>query len=377
MENINITLENPSVSNVNSVLTGPQGPAGFSPIATVSKTGNVTTITITDEDGTTTATVLDGTNGADGTPNTLTIGTVSSGSTPAATITGTTPNQVLNLVLPKGDTGDNGADGITPTITIGSVNTVSPSTAASVTNSGTDTNVVLNFDIPQGVQGDDANCLSVPTIVDELPEVGDPNTFYFVPKTNTITTVTSPTVYITVTADKIGKIKDLSINGEIEQDTPPATPEALRGVVTFTINGVDYTVDLSPVGYLAKINAYQDKIFNDGDDFYLHREIGYIQSYTNEDLDGADYISTSGSLTPGDEVYYDLHDPTDTLITDETLINQLRIIKNIIYPVGSNTIITSANVTAELTIGWYEVDPYHQYDKYVYMIDTSNYEQIG
>jgi hypothetical protein len=181
---------------------------------------------------------------------------------------------------------------------------------------------------------------------------------------------------MTVTGNNIGRISQLEINGEIEQATPPATPEALRGVITFTINGTDYTVDLGDI-YLAKINAYQDKIFNVGDNFYLHREIGYIESYSNEDLDGVDYISTSGSLTPGDEVYYDLHDPTDTLITDDNLINALRMIKNLAYPVGNNTIITSANVTAELTVGWYEIDPNHQYDKYVYMIDTANYEKIG
>lgn len=40
---------------------GEQGPAGFSPSASVSKTGNVTTLTVTDEDGTTTAEILDGT----------------------------------------------------------------------------------------------------------------------------------------------------------------------------------------------------------------------------------------------------------------------------------------------------------------------------
>jgi hypothetical protein len=128
---------------------------------------------------------------------------------------------------------------------------------------------------------------------------------------------------------------------------------------------------------LAKVNAYQDKIYSDGNDFYLHREIGYIENYSGEDLDGADYISTSGTLTIGDEVYYDLHDPTDTLITDETLLNSLRMIKNMLFPVGNNTIITSANVTAALTVGWHEVDPNHQYKKYVYMIDTANYEEIG
>lgn len=54
-------------------------------------------------------------------PNTLTIGSVSSGDAASATITGTAPNQVLNLVLPKGDKGDTGdkgesGDSSTPTV---------------------------------------------------------------------------------------------------------------------------------------------------------------------------------------------------------------------------------------------------------------------
>lgn len=55
-----------------------------------------------------------GATGPAGPANNLSIGTVTSGSTADATITGTTPNQTLNLVLPKGDTGpqgSNGADG--------------------------------------------------------------------------------------------------------------------------------------------------------------------------------------------------------------------------------------------------------------------------
>lgn len=46
-----------------------------------------------------------------GDPNTLTIGTVGSGTTASATITGDSPNQTLNLVLPKGDKGDKGDTG--------------------------------------------------------------------------------------------------------------------------------------------------------------------------------------------------------------------------------------------------------------------------
>lgn len=44
-----------------------------------------------------------GPQGDTGPANTLTIGTVTGGETAAATITGTAPNQTLNLVLPKGD----------------------------------------------------------------------------------------------------------------------------------------------------------------------------------------------------------------------------------------------------------------------------------
>ena len=40
--------------------TGPQGPVGYSPSATVSKTGTTATITITDQTGTTTAQITDG-----------------------------------------------------------------------------------------------------------------------------------------------------------------------------------------------------------------------------------------------------------------------------------------------------------------------------
>ena len=43
-----------------------------------------------------------------GLSNTLTIGTVTNGNEASATLTGESPNQVLNLVLPRGEKGDNG-----------------------------------------------------------------------------------------------------------------------------------------------------------------------------------------------------------------------------------------------------------------------------
>jgi hypothetical protein len=53
-------------------------------------------------------TIPRGPKGETGPANTLSIGTVTSGATPSATITGTAPAQTLNLVLQKGDTGPAG-----------------------------------------------------------------------------------------------------------------------------------------------------------------------------------------------------------------------------------------------------------------------------
>lgn len=53
-----------------------------------------------------------GATGAIGPANVLTIGSVTSGKVASATITGEAPNQVLNLVLEKGDKGEQGKQGI-------------------------------------------------------------------------------------------------------------------------------------------------------------------------------------------------------------------------------------------------------------------------
>lgn len=375
MDNIIVDLGIPAIDNVNDVLTGPQGPAGFSPIATVSKTGNVATISITDENGTTTAQVLDGTDGSNGQNNTLTIGTVSSGSTPSATITGDSPNQVLNLVLPKGDTGATGADGTDPTIILGSVETLPAGTPAYVTNSGTATNAIFNFGIPQGIQGSSANALSMPTVVDSLPATGEVGVFYFVPKSYTPLAGTGDSFNLSIT-DTAGRIDTITINGVCEQDTPPATIYTMTGVSTITIDGTNYTLDLGDIE-LAKVNNQKDYIYNDGDVWKLHKVIGKIGSYDGETIT-TDYISTSGSLTIGDTVYYVLDTPETTTITDVNITGVLNTILSLELPTGTiGMSITNADVTPNITVIYHTYEQYNQYDKYVYMIETSSYEKIG
>lgn len=370
-----IELGIPSVDNVSDALTGPQGPAGFSPIATVSKTDNVTTISITDEQGTTTAQVYDGTDGANGKNNTLTIGTVSSGVTPSATITGESPNQVLNLVLPKGDRGATGADGTDPTITVGAVETLQPNQTAYVNNVGTSTKAIFNFGIPQGIQGSSANALSMPTVVEELPATGELGVFYFVPKTYTYTTATGDSFNITISGDA-GRVKTFTINGVCKQDTPPATIYTMTGISTITIGGTDYTLNLGDIE-LAEVNSQKDYIYNDGDVWKIHKSIGKILSYNGETIT-TDYISTSGSLNAGDTVYYVLDEPEIIIIEDATITNVLNMILSIVYSNGTTAVsIVNSDVTPDITMDYYNYDPLNQYDKYVYLLENGGYEKIG
>jgi hypothetical protein len=89
--------------------------------------------------------------GSPGPPNILTIGSVVAGQTASATITGTSPQQTLNLVLPRGEKGDIGEPGSASSLTIGTV--VSGQTA-SANITGTPPQQTLNLTLPKGDKGD-------------------------------------------------------------------------------------------------------------------------------------------------------------------------------------------------------------------------------
>ena len=326
MENINITLEEPGISNVDSVLTGPQGPQGEpGPQGPQGPTG---------PQGPAGPAGIQGPTGA----------------------TGAT-----------GATGPAGADGQNATITIGTTETLAPDQSAYVTNVGTATQAVLNFGIPQGERGSSANCLSIPTIVDELPATADPNTFYFVPKTYTDTTATGNN--ITMTFTDTGAISSFIIKGTLSGMTP------LTGNLDITVDSDTLTIPLGS-NYLADVNGTYDEISWTGTKWNLIQRIGYIASYNGETIT-TDYVCTSGTLTTGDEVYYVLETPETIEIDDTNITDPLNAIVTYQYSVGSVTITTSANVTANLEIKYHSYDINNQYDKYVYMIDTANWEKIG
>ena len=331
MENIDIDLQQIDISNVDSVLTGPQGPQG-----------------------------PEGPQGPQGE-------TGPQGPAGPVGPQGETGERGL-----RGETGPAGADGITPTVTIGTTYTLPSTSPAYVEDVGSGSNVILNFGIPQGPQGSSANCLSLPTVVASLPEEGVAGIFYFVPKSHTVTTVTGDNLSLTFT--DTGAISELEILGDLQQATPPASPEPLTGTITVSIDSEDMTINLGSE-YLAKVTTAQDKIYRTDENWYIHREVGYINSYDGETITTA-YVCTSGTLTTGDEVYYVLDTPTDILIEDDTLINNLNMLYNMQFEAGTVSITTTANVTSDLKIGYYSYDIHEQYDKYVYIPETQNYERI-
>ncbi|RKR65553.1 hypothetical protein C7387_2298 [Yokenella regensburgei] len=93
--------------------------------------------------------------GQPGASNTLAIGTVTSlpaGSPATATITGTSPNQTLNLGIPIGNTGT-GTPGPANTLTIGTVTTLPVGSSATANITGAAPNQTLNLGIPVGATG--------------------------------------------------------------------------------------------------------------------------------------------------------------------------------------------------------------------------------
>ena len=78
--------------------------------------------------------------------------------------------------------------------------------------------------------------------------------------------------------------------------------------------------------------------------------------------------------------YYTLATPTDTTITDQTLIAQLEAIRTASLENGANTITntaTGSNLAGDMEIGYYGYNPTNRYDKWLWLDINNEYEQIG
>ena len=187
----------------------------------------------------------------------------------------------------------------------------------------------------------------------------------------------------------------------------PQTINVVTGEQTVTINGEQvYPIDLGTIE-LCKIGDYQDYIYKSGDDWYVHKDCGKIELDGSDDetwsiaKSGTDnffyaynsipnylytglaqgFICSAGigasvgssttdngvsitnvaefrirygtemtlanwksylSSTPM-SVYYRLATPTDTIITDSTLISNLNSLLKYIFPVGEHQIVITAD----------------------------------
>lgn len=96
---------------------------------------------------------IKGDKGDPGVSNTLIIGSVTTGETSSASITGESPNQVLNLVLEKGEKGDTGPQGVPGTPAKNIVIEITKRTITSQVEQNT------NYEIPEYTTGN--NSLSI------------------------------------------------------------------------------------------------------------------------------------------------------------------------------------------------------------------------
>ena len=79
-------------------------------------------------------------------------------------------------------------------------------------------------------------------------------------------------------------------------------------------------------------------------------------------------------------VTYALETPTDTTITDQTLIAQLEAIRTASLENGANTITntaTGSNLAGNMEIGYYGYNPRNRYDKWLWLDINNEYEKIG
>jgi len=172
------------------VVVGPQGPVG--PVGPEGPPNVLSIGTVeTSDPGTDASASITGTSpaqelnlvlprGIEGPPNVLTVGTVTTGapgSSADVDITGTSPDQVVNFTIPRGDVG---APNV---LSVGTVTTLPAGSPATVTITGTAPTQTINFGIPQGIQGNTGANVTLGTV---LPGTAVDGALFWNTSTNTL-----------------------------------------------------------------------------------------------------------------------------------------------------------------------------------------------
>ncbi|MDV3426960.1 MAG: hypothetical protein LIR50_07205 [Bacillota bacterium] len=294
---------------------GTDGVDGYSPTASVTKSGSTAIISITDKNGTTTASISDGTNGTNGTDG-------EDGYSPTATVTKTGKIATITITDKNGTTTTQISDGADGTGS-GDMSKATYDTNDNgiVDNAEKVNNHTVETDVPVNAVFTDTTYGNATQTTAGLMSSSDKTKLDNLSKLNQ--------------GENISIQAEVELGGNTEQDgTPtPSSPvdiNVVTGNNTITLSDSDNTKSISyPINLgiieLCKIGTYQDEIYKSSNKWYLHKEIGKIVSYNGETIT-TDYISTTGGLDTGATIYYVLTASTTTEIPDATLINQLDVL---------------------------------------------------
>lgn len=121
-----------------------------------------------------------------------------------------------------------------------------------------------------------------------------------------------------------------------------------------------------------------------GGNFRLFNESGGVTQYLAIAINkaiAADMTEFIDWLENNNQAFYYVRNtPTDTTITDQTLIAQLEAVANASLASGAYTITntaTGSNLAGDLEISYHGFDPRNRYDKWLWLNINNEYEQLG
>lgn len=165
--------------------------------------------------------------------------------------------------------------------------------------------------------------------------------------------------------------------------------KATGKVVLSSIRWYDYAnslkrTDVNPIADMLYVQNNQQVGVGLTEGFKIRRGAGLssaeLLGYFAIDTNRIAFNVGSGGNDPSGNLYYALATPTDTEITDATLISQLNAIASASLENGSNTITntaTGSNLAGDMEVDYFGYDPTNRYDKWLWLDINNAYEKLG